>query len=59
MLDGRESIERVSAIANRLLPVMHTRGYGSGPGCTDDHLHLDLGYVTAIPGNAPAEEVAR
>ena len=58
-LDGRESIERVSAIANRLLPAMRTRGYGSGPGCADDHLHLDLGYVTAIPGTAPGEEGAR
>jgi len=58
-LDGRESIERVSAVANRLLPAMRTRGYGSGPGCADDHLHLDLGYVTAVPANAPGGEGTR
>jgi len=58
-LDDRESIERVSAIANRLLPAMRIRGYGSAPGCADDHLHLDLGYVTAVPGAAPGEEASR
>ena len=55
-LDGRDSIERVATIANRVLPAVRTRGYGSGPGCADDHLHLDLGYVTAIPGGAAAAE---
>jgi hypothetical protein len=58
-LDSRESIERVSTVADRLLPAVRTRAYGSGPGCADDHLHVDLGYVTVIPGSAPGEEAPR
>lgn len=58
-LDSRESIERVSAVANRLLPAARTRPHGFGPGCADDHLHLDLGFVTVIPAGAPGEEPPR
>ena len=29
----------------------------AGPGCVDDHVHLDLGYVTAVPADAAGEEV--
>jgi len=56
-LDDRESIERYSSLAADLLPAIRPRPYGPGPGCVDDHLHLDLGYVTAVPTDAPDEEL--
>jgi hypothetical protein len=55
-LDEREKIERYAAMATGLLPALRARPYGPGPGCVDDHLHLDLGYVTAIPADAPGED---
>ena len=32
------------------------RPWGHGPGLSDDHLHLDLGYVTVVPREAAGEE---
>ena len=55
-LDERESIEKYSELAVELLPALRARPYGSGPGCVDDHVHLDLGYLTAVPSDAPGEE---
>jgi hypothetical protein len=55
-LDNRDSIERVAAIAARLLPAVRARGYGSDHGCADDHLHLDFGHVVAVPSDAAVEE---
>ena len=49
--------ERYSSLAADLLPAIRPRPYGPGPGCVDDHLHLDLGYVTAVPTDAPDEEL--
>ena len=48
-LDTRSSIERFSLIARETLPAVWTRPYGSPAGFAEDHLHLDLGYVTSIP----------
>jgi hypothetical protein len=48
-LDTEEQIGRYAAVARRLLPFAWVRPYGHGPGEADDHLHLDLGYVTTIP----------
>jgi hypothetical protein len=56
-LDERDAIERYSALAADLLPAMRPRPYGPGPGSVDDHVHLDLGYVTAVPTDAPSEEI--
>ena len=56
-LDDRESIERYSSLAADLLPAIRPRPYGPGPGCVDDHLHLDLGYLTVVPTDAPNEEL--
>jgi hypothetical protein len=56
-LDERDRIERYSSLATGLLPAVRARPYGPGPGCVDDHVHLDLGYVTAVPADAPDEEV--
>ena len=55
-LDGRDAIERYTSLALNLLPALDARPYGAGPGCVDDHIHLDLGYMTAVPAGAPGEE---
>ena len=48
-VDSEEKIERYAAIVARVLPGCWTRPTGRGRGCADDHLHLDLGYVTVAP----------
>jgi hypothetical protein len=54
-LEDRDNIEKYAAMAVGLLPALRARPYGSGPGCVDDHVHLDLGYLTAVPAEAPGE----
>ncbi|HKO16979.1 MAG TPA: hypothetical protein VJU87_12120 [Gemmatimonadaceae bacterium] len=54
-LDTRQEIEHFAAIARAELPGVWVRPYGSGAGCADDHLHLDLGYVVAVPHGAPGD----
>ena len=54
-LDERDLIEKYASLATDLLPALRARPYGPGPGCVDDHVHLDLGYVTAVPGDAAGE----
>jgi hypothetical protein len=51
-LDTEERITRYAEIASRALPASWTRPYGCGTGQADDHLHLDLGYVTVVPCEA-------
>jgi Peptidase M15 len=48
-LDDAKSIERYRAIASSLSPAVLVRPFGSGAGETDDHLHLDLGFVSSTP----------
>jgi hypothetical protein len=48
-LDDAKSIERYGAIASSLGQIVLARQFGSGPGETDDHLHLDLGFVSLTP----------
>ena len=55
-LDDREKIERFGAIATKALPALWARPYGHTIGLADDHLHLDLGYVTLVPRDAPGED---
>lgn len=55
-LDDREKIERYAGVAMSLLPALRARPYGNMPGGNDDHLHLDIGHVTAVPTDAPSEE---
>jgi hypothetical protein len=52
-LDDREAIERYAAIARQALPGVWTRPYGGHRGQTDDHLHIDFGYVLSMPHDAP------
>jgi hypothetical protein len=54
-LDSRETIERFAGMARQELPGVWTRPFGSVRGFADDHLHLDLGYVVAVPHDAPAD----
>ena len=54
-LDDRDRIERYAALATGLLPALHACTYGLGAGCVDDHVHLDLGFVTVVPPDAPSE----
>ena len=48
-LDDAKSIERYGAIASSLSRAVVVRPFGSGTGQTDDHVHLDLGFVTMTP----------
>jgi hypothetical protein len=54
-LDTPEVIARYAGIAHEVLPTVWTRPLGPGPDLTDDHLHLDLGYVVSVPREAPGE----
>ncbi|HVX41167.1 MAG TPA: hypothetical protein VHB25_16490 [Gemmatimonadaceae bacterium] len=56
-LDDRQAIDRYAALARQTIPGAFTRPYGSARGQTDDHLHLDLGYVLSIPHDAPADHL--
>ena len=53
-LDDRQAIDRYAALARETIPGAYARPYGSHRGETDDHLHIDLGYVLSIPHDAPA-----
>lgn len=55
MLDEREALEHFAEIAYRSMPGVYVRPFGTKPGFTDDHLHLDFGYVVAVPRGAPFE----
>lgn len=54
-LDTQEAIERYADIAHEVLPAIWSRPYGYNVGFADDHLHLDLGYVTVVPREAAGE----
>jgi hypothetical protein len=53
-LDDEKSIERYRRIAEGLGQEVRAKPYGHGADETDDHLHLDIGYVTLTPG--PCDE---
>jgi Peptidase M15 len=46
--DGR-SIQKFGSIAASLSPAVFVRPFGPERGQTDDHLHIDLGYVSLTP----------
>ena len=54
-LDSQESIVRFAEIARSVLPTVWTRPLGPELAKTDDHLHLDLGYVVSVPREAAGE----
>lgn len=49
LLNTPEAIEKYAAIARAAIPGVWTHPVGHGAEETDDHLHLDLGYVIAVP----------
>jgi len=57
-LDDRDKIEHYSSLATSLLPAVRAKRYGPPPAFADDHLHIDIGYITAVPAEAPDEEPA-
>jgi hypothetical protein len=52
-LDSQREIEKYSLMAQETLPGVWTRPYGVQAGFAEDHLHLDIGYVTTVPRDAP------
>jgi hypothetical protein len=48
-LSDARSIEKYRAIASSLSPAIFVRPFGRECGQTDDHLHIDLGFVTLTP----------
>jgi hypothetical protein len=56
-LDDEKTIGRYTRTINRFLPRMYVRPFGTGPGEADDHLHVDIGFHTVVPHDAPGEEV--
>ena len=50
ILKGKETIEKYNAIAEYLSDDLHILPYGHVTGANaDDHIHIDLGYITVIP----------
>jgi hypothetical protein len=49
LLDDAKSLEKYRTIAASLGRAVFVRPFGSRKGETDDHLHLDLGYVSLTP----------
>lgn len=54
-LDTPETIRRYAALAHEVIPTVWTRPLGDQRMLTDDHLHVDLGYVVSEPREAPGE----
>lgn len=54
-LDSQDSIVRYAEIARAVMPTVWTRPLGPELAKTDDHLHLDLGYVVSTPREAAGE----
>lgn len=50
LLNHPSAVEKYAALAHELAPELNVLPYGHQPGETDDHLHLDLGYVHLVPG---------
>ena len=48
-LNTQSAIEKYAAIARDMAPEINVLPYGHLPGESDDHLHLDLGYVHLVP----------
>jgi hypothetical protein len=48
-IDNSKMIGRYAQIAESIGPEISARPFGYGPGETDDHLHVDIGFVTLVP----------
>ncbi len=48
-LDSEKSIDRYARIAESIGQEVFAMPYGCGTGETDDHLHVDIGYLSVVP----------
>lgn len=48
-LDTEANIRRYGELATQVFPAFRALPFGTGEGRTEDHLHLDLGYLTVVP----------
>jgi hypothetical protein len=48
-LDSEKTIERYARIAQGIGQEVFVRSFGRDQGQTDDHVHLDLGFLTLVP----------
>jgi len=48
-LNDAKPIQKFGSIASSLSPAVFVRPFGPKPGKTDDHLHIDLGFVSLTP----------
>ena len=48
-LDTQSAIEKYAKVAEGIGEEVYVKPYGHDAGQTDDHLHLDLGFVTLVP----------
>ena len=48
-LNDAKSIQKLGSVAASLSPAVCVRPFGPKPGQTDDHLHIDLGFVSLTP----------
>lgn len=55
-LDNETNINRYAEVARAVFPAFRALPFGTEPGRTQDHLHLDLGYVTVVPHGKGDEE---
>jgi hypothetical protein len=58
-LDDEKTVARYAKVAERLMPGVYVRPYGSEVGQADDHLHLDLGWTVVVPHGVPGERARR
>jgi hypothetical protein len=49
LLDSPDRIDRYAAVMRRVLPFAWIWPSAGEAGAVDDHLHVDLGYVTVVP----------
>jgi len=54
-LETRDRIEQYAEIARAVLPGVWTRPVGESLGYSDDHLHLDFGFLISVPHDAPGD----
>jgi hypothetical protein len=55
-LDNERNITRYGRLMRALSPAVWVQPYGHGPGETDDHLHIDLGYTIVVPHGADDDD---
>ena len=48
-LDEQETIETYRKKIEQVMPALRCKPFGHDPGETDDHLHVDLGYLVVEP----------